>query len=158
MHSLILKFLGWRRLRWSEKPTLQTVSPISYWTCWAFVFLNIHLGLYFSTHPSEINRVVATWILSFGLWGVVFFAVAIVLAYALLTNRWATLLITMLIGFSLKLLWAVALIFMIPELGYPRLSGSIGMWLSFAAIQAIVVIYLYPREVAVKNVERSLNQ
>lgn len=130
---------------------LHTVSPAAYWICWVFVYLNVHLSLFFSIHPSSVNKIVDTWILSYQMWSIAFAVIAILLAAGLVLNLWRMVIVTMMIGFTIKLLWAVALVFMIPDYGYMRLAASIGMWFSIAAIQAIVVIYLYPREEAARN-------
>jgi hypothetical protein len=138
----------------TNRPNLRRAFPSLYYMSWAFVFLNVNLAIFFNFNESQINTVVAEWVLSFRLWAFVFLMLGLLMATCLLTNWWRGLIFGMMAGFAVKFFWGIALLWRLPEAGYIGLSANIGMWFALAAIQLVLVIYLFPREAAAKDVER----
>jgi hypothetical protein len=138
------------------RPKLKQVSPLSYHIILVMAIFNIALGLTL-IYGIDQNRLSASLIivnnlLSYHFWGTVFIAVGILKLFALKTNNWNLSRKTLLLGVSIKAMWAVALIFRI--FVSPGTVFITVTWLCIAALQMSCYIFFMPPAVSNTNQRR----
>lgn len=138
------------------RPTLRMVSPQSHWFVFIMGVFNVALGLtlLFGLDKSRLSAplIVVNEVFSYTFWAVVFITIGVVKLYALATNNWWLSRKTLLLGVSVKAMWAVALIFRIfisPGTVFLTL-----MWLTIAALQMVCYIFFMPPNIGSFNQRR----
>lgn len=138
------------------RPTLRIVSPLSHYFVLIMAVFNILLGLTL-IYGIDRNRLSASLIIvnnifSYTFWGVVFITIGLIKLYALKTNNWGLSRKTLLLGVSVKAMWAVALIFRI--FLTPGTVFITACWLCIAALQMACYIFFMPPNIGNFNQRR----
>lgn len=131
----------------AARPNLKTVSPLAYWTVLVMAIFNILLGTSFVLALDQ-SRITASFIivndvLTFKFWGFVFIAIGLIKAYSLLTNNWKLARQSLIIGVSIKAMWAVALI--VRALISPGTVFVGLLWVTIALLQMGSYIWFMPQ-------------
>ena len=128
------------------RPNLRTVSPLAYYIVLIMAVFNIALGftLMFAIdrHRLSASLIIVNELLSYTFWGIVFIFIGILKVWALASNNWSLARKTLLIGVSIKAMWAIALIFRIfitPGTVFITLC-----WLCIAALQMSCYVFFMP--------------
>lgn len=130
------------------RPTLKQVSPLSFAVLLVMAIFNLLLGLSLlfavDQNQSRLSAplLIVNDLMPYEFWCAVFIGIGILKLYALKVNDWKLARRTLIIGVSVKGMWAVALIFRV------FLSpGSIFLtltWLCIAALQMACYIFFMP--------------
>lgn len=138
------------------RPTLKMVSPMSHWFVSIMGVFNILLGLtlMFGIDKNRLSAslIIVNEVFSYTFWGVVFITIGVVKLFALFTNNWKLSRQSLILGVSIKAMWAVALIFRIfisPGTVFITL-----LWLTVAALQMTCYIFFMPPNIGSFNQRR----
>lgn len=128
------------------KPSLRSVSPVSYWFIGLMGVFNILIGIGFflalqGVAEDPIFGLVAK-VVPFSVWGVMFVALGIAKLVALKINNWKLARWTLLTGVALKSGWAIALA--IRTMSHPDNMFLTVTWTTIALTQIIVYMYFLP--------------
>ena len=128
----------------SVRPSLRKVAPLTFWICWGYALVNIILGagMYFLYLKNPVVPIVVANILSYQVWGVLFWTLGLITGYALITNRWHLTRSAQFVGLFLKTIWGIALI--IRSFSAPTTLLITGVWIFLAYVQVMVYIYFIP--------------
>lgn len=138
------------------RPRLKQVSPLSYWVIMIMAIFNIALGftLIYGIDRNRLSAslIIVNNILTYQFWGVVFILIGLLKLYAIKSNNWNLSRKSLLVGVSVKAMWAVALIFRIfisPGTVFITL-----LWLCVAALQMACYIFFMPPSINHYNQRR----
>lgn len=136
-------------------PRLRGLAPLTFWTTFVYASLNFLIGisLFVAIDASRVSAplLIVNDILSYQLWGVIFFAMGVSKFYALHANKWNLTKKLMLTGVAVKAAWAIALIFR--ALTSPGTILISLLWVALAVIQVFVVVYFVPSLHIEKQIE-----
>lgn len=129
------------------RPKLFQVAPLSYSLCWGYAIMNLVLGagmylLYRPTPAGQTSPISIADIVSYQVWGVLFFLLGAVTVYTLITNHWKATRQFQLVGLLFKAIWAIALL--IRCFQAPQTILITAVWLLIAYTQAALYIYFLP--------------
>lgn len=128
------------------RPSLRLVSPMAYWTIMVMAVFNFLLGLslFFLVDNDRLSAplIIVNDLFSYKFWGAIFILIGIVKAYALLKNKWELARHSLIIGVSVKAMWAVALI--VRVLVSPGTFFLTLLWLTVALLQMGAYIWFLP--------------
>lgn len=125
------------------RPKLSLVAPLSSYIAWAYVFVNVLLGLgMIFLYNTTVAPIAVASILNYPQWGMLFLVASIVGAYALIKNNWKLVRNIQLYGIALKSFWAVALI--VRCFAYPQTILITAVWIFLAYVQIGLYIHFIP--------------
>lgn len=129
------------------RPKLSQIAPLTYSICWGYAIMNLVLGagMYVLYRPSiqgQAAPISIADILSYQIWGFLFFALGVVTVFTLITNHWKATRQFQLVGLLFKAVWAIALL--IRCFQEPQTILITSVWLLIAYVQAMVYIYFLP--------------
>lgn len=128
------------------RPSLRSVSPLSWWTVLVMGLFNLVLGtsLFFGVDQSKIapSLLIVNDILTYDFWGVIFFSLGLTKLYSLITNNWKLARSSLFIGVSIKSALMVALI--IRTFISPGTVFLSVLWAAIALLQMGAYIWFLP--------------
>lgn len=127
----------------NARPALSNVSPIVFKLTWAFVPLNILIGLALVFQKTVAQPPLITQSVPNAAWAVSFLGIATFLTYSLIVNDWQLLKRTMTFALFLKAVWGIALLIQTVRTGGEAL-GVLAIWLFIAYVQANCLIHFLP--------------
>lgn len=130
-----------------NKPPFRHISPMVYWSGWAFSGINMFFlaPAFFVAHSNTglplVNLVPSV------VWGCIFLSIGIVMVTGLLKNIWPLIKFMMIAGLMVKaaFAWALTLTLFVSV----QSIGVVGVWLGMMVWQALCLIYFTPE---MKNV------
>jgi hypothetical protein len=126
----------------NKKPPFKQVSPIVYWSSWAFAVMNIlFLAPDFFVSKSNTGLSLVGLIPS-TVWGFIFLGLGLSMISGLLRNCWRTIRIMLTIGLFVKAMFAWALVFTLFSSFASR--AVVGIWIGMMVWQALCIIYFSP--------------
>lgn len=138
------------------RPTLRVVSPLAHWVVVIMAVFNLILGaaLFLAVDQNRVSAplLIVNEILTFKIWGALFFAIGLLKLYSIKVNDWNLSRKTLLMGVSVKAMWAVALT--IRSIVSP---GSIFLnllWVTVAALQMATYIWFMPPQTTLAQDKR----
>lgn len=136
------------------RPNLSNVSPLVYKLTWAFVPMNIMIGIAIAIQKTVAQPPLITEAVDNSIWAVAFLGVAVVLAYALKLNDWKLIKHTMTFALFLKAVWGIALLIQTVRTSGDAL-GVLAVWLFITYVQAMCLIHFLPPTGVVSDAGRS---
>lgn len=126
----------------NNMPPFKKVSPMVYFSCWAFASINIFFlapAFFFANGNKGLVLVGA---LPSILWGIIFLLMGGFMIGALLVNQWNMIKIMLVLGLFIKSLFAWALVFTVfASFGN---IGIVGVWFGLMTWQALCIVYFTP--------------
>lgn len=138
----------------NARPDLSNVSPIVYKLTWAFVPLNILIGIAIGIQKTVAQPPLITQTIPNEIWAGVFLGIAVFLAYGLLRNDWKLLKRTMAFALFIKAVWGIALLIQSVRTDGEAL-GLLAIWLFIAYVQANCIIHFLPPTGVVSDAARN---
>lgn len=135
------------------RPNLSNVSPLVHKLTWAFVPLNIMVGLAVAIQKTVAQPPLITQSIQNEIWALAFFSIAAFLAIGLKRNDWTLIKRTMTFALFIKAVWALALIIQTVRTGGEAL-GVLAVWIFIAYVQASCLIHFLPPTGVVTNARR----
>lgn len=138
------------------RPKLRMVSPLAHAIVLVMVLFNVVLGinLIFNIDQGRLSAslIIVNDVLTFKFWGVVFILIGLIKLYALVTNNWKVSRQSLLLGVSIKAMWAIALVVRIFISPGTLLMAT--LWLCIAALQMACYIFFMPPNIENYNQRR----
>lgn len=138
----------------NARPDLSNVSPIVFKLTWAFVPLNILIGLAILLQKTIAQPPLITQTIPNEIWASFFIAIAGCLAYSLLRNDWKMQKRTMTFALFIKAVWGLALLVQVFRTDGEAL-GVLAIWLFIAYVQANCLIHFLPPTGVVTDATRN---
>ena len=133
------------QLHWA-RPRLKQVSPLAHWTIFIMGLFNLLLGvaLFMLVDSGRLSAplIIVNGLLSYKFWGIVFIAIGLFKLYSLWSNRWELARASLMVGVSVKAMWAVELIFRV--IVSPGTFFLTLLWLTVALLQMGAYIWFLP--------------
>lgn len=137
-----MKFSIRKRLN-QARPNLKDVSPLVYKLSWAFVPLNILIGLAIAVQKTLAQPPLITAAVSNSVWAISFMIIAIFIGYGLIVNNWQSIKNGMIFGLFIKAVWGIALLIQTVRTEGEAL-GVLAVWLFIAYVQAMCLVHFLP--------------
>lgn len=138
----------------NARPDLKIVSPMVYKLTWAFVPMNLLIGLSIIVQKTVAQPPLITQAMPNSFWAVSFVGIALALAYALKNNDWKLIKSTMTFALFIKVVWGIALLIQVVRTGGDSL-GVLAVWLFIAYVQANCLIHFLPPTGVVSDASRN---
>lgn len=140
-----------RELR-KARPNLIRASPLSSWIIMVMAVFNLVIGVSFF-FVADLGRFSAPFfivndLLTFEIWGIIFFVLGLIKAFSLITNNWGVARASLFIGVSIKAAWMVALT--IRTVVDPGTFFLNTLWIALALIQMGAYVYFLPPALTTK--------
>lgn len=119
---------------------------MAHWTILVMAAFNILLGasLFLLIDAGRVSAplIIVNSLFTYKFWGVVFIAIGLLKMYALYSNKWELARASLMIGVSVKAMWAVALI--VRVLVSPGTLFLTLLWVTIALLQMGAYIWFLP--------------
>lgn len=137
----------------NARPSLSEVSPLVYKIMWAFVPMNILIGLAIAIQKTVAQPPLITESVPNNVWAATFLTLALVMAVGLVINDWILLKRAMTFALFTKAVWGMALLIQTVRTGGEAL-GVLAIWLFISYVQASCLIHFLPPTGAVSDAGR----